>query len=278
MRALIVVVSSSTDITDDVTRRKTRVIPEDYRKKALEVFSSVDVDSFSCSNSIDSQSEFVAFVESRIRNFEIIACIFDKADYQLVEISKFGLFSVTFDRPEALRNFQNYFFSHFSLWMNNFIHLAKCYSRTHDWNKFLLPYGVFNFSGLQSLGQRMRDSATEGRFIRELDDFIGQMNRKRTPKQKGGWRSNEVFYEDDSGVFFRAATEQHAEAESLNHDLVCNIEKLTRFGVRIAPKFHFNATPGYGSVFGNVDFTTCHGPSKSVANLSHVNVFPNNYF
>lgn len=278
MKALIIVASSSGDITSDVSTRQARLIPEDYRKKAREVFSSVDVASFLCSNTLESQADFVRFVERHTKNFEMVACIFDRNDYHLVEGVQFGFFAITFDRAEAMRNPQNYFFSHFSLWMKNFIHLAKCYSRTHDWNKFLLPYGVFNNLSLQTLGQKVRDLAAEGRFIRELDQFIGEMNRKRSPKQKGGWRSEEVYYKDDSGVFFRAATEQHAEAESQGHDPVCNIEKFIRFGVRIPPKFHFNATPRTGSMFGNIDFSTCHGPRKSVANLSHINVFPNNYF
>jgi hypothetical protein len=278
MKALIVVASSNKLICADIKTRKAKFIPKDYRARLHQVFASVDVEEFLAPDISTEQSDFIDFIERKSRTFDFIACIVDQDDYHLIEGSVFGLFTVLFNRSLALKNCQNYFFSHVGSWIKNFIHLAKCYARTHDWNKFLLPYRVFDFDGLSSLGQRLRDCSFEPKFIREVDNYIHRMNGKRCPGRKGGWRDKQIFYKDDAGVYFCVADEKHAEAEAVDHSPICKLEKFYRFGGKIAPKFHFNATPKRGEVFGNQSYETCHGPTKSVSGLTHINVFPNNFF
>jgi hypothetical protein len=268
MKIAILLVSSNNNVLDFFNERKGSIIPKEIRERGIE-FSTLTVHGESTEEQI-----IDTLIDGHHKYDAVGALIEDKHVDKTTYFSP-AIFTKTFSTDAAQPNFQNYFGHNLKRWLKNLIFLCRQFSDGKQKKCLLLPHGSFLAPELDGLFDVCKAHADDGPFPELLEKSLKCIRERSVPKKKKS--GDQHFLLDDSGKYFSLGKEHHGQSETSNppHSATCSLTAAARFGVSIDQKVHFNVSRDEQKISGS--FLDCHGKTQSIAECSHINMFPNRF-
>jgi hypothetical protein len=270
MKTSIVVLTPDRELSRTVTIRKESLIPSDLRKR----YPKLTVLTFPIqqTTSIDDLASFFA---AHKNDGVIVVC--DNRAALFVRYLGTPLFTVIFDHTFGGMNLQNYFQMILSKTIKAF---AAFWTRFEDGalrKLLILPLRNFSADELGALrGLFVNGVNANGNFNNHLDDLLGELRQRQRPKRQRHYKT--TYLVDDAGKHFQYGHEIHCRLETTvpPHNRLCAVSGIYRFGKRYDSERHFNVSRDGEDIQGV--FHDCHGASAERGPVSHVNIFPNDFF
>jgi len=273
MKVRILVLTVCKDLCDFAGRKKLGLIPEDIRKRAYFAGRNVDLQAMHLQGSCYA-TDVEKVVHDLVASLDGILILCETRLAGSIGHLAGSCFLCSFDEIDSPSKFGNLLGRALSRSMKNF----EVYCRRFDDHKFqkifVLPANNFSSPEFAHLKESFGAGAIGTGFPERLDEALKAMRKCQRPKIQ---RPEErIYYVDDRNLFFEYGKERHARfATGIPHGMLCAINGYFRFGRRFDPLRHFNVSRQ--GVPLTHEFTDCHGDLRAVANVSHANVFPNDF-
>jgi hypothetical protein len=268
MRVAVVVVSSDQTVLDFVRAQKGRLLPNSLRNLNY----TFDFMIFNPLKGVEIRD----FVLNKIFDFECFGLLLDSNSPLDVGRDCASFFLVRAEFPENREKLNNFFGNFLAIWLGNLIFLREKFSSRGNAKFLLLPRRNFCAIEIDKIFKLIEFCLLKPNFREQLEEAIRNLRKRSSPKKAS--RSPNRYIVDDDEKFFEFATEKHAEAATGGpHDSTCKLNKRFRFGVSVNSKDHFNVSKGRPGKTWSGNIVDCHSTPKSFSNVSHLNVFPNDY-
>ena len=113
-------------------------------------------------------------------------------------------------------------------------------------------------------------------YFENVNVKIEQLKRRQQPKKASS--RPKKYLVDDAGKYFEYGFERHARVETVipPHLIQCGLNSEYRFGRRFDRERHFNVSLGRDERL-TFTFADCHGGAQPRSEVSHANIFPNDF-
>lgn len=267
MKIATIVASGDNQVHAFVEKRKASLVPRERRGH-----HKIDV----ISHDLSKESDFTERVLSLQEGYDVVSLVLIDGLHADLGRAAQALFVGHLRLPSDNQYWGNIFSSFFSRWLGNLEFMAKYFKNEKERKIVLLPRNHFVASDLAALFGAVYHDTDQGTWKRSIELAISRIADRQMPKKSTS--SPRRYIVDDEGKHFEISLEHHAEAETgPPHDLVCSLTKTFRFGFRIDSKTHYNVSSQRDSQRLSGKFLNCHLSEMRYRDVTHLNVFPNNF-
>ena len=225
-----------------------------------------------------SSADFERFLLSRARGSDACVVLLDAQWARVAERVQDTVFLVRFDRSEVDESLRNFFHRMTARGLRALIKLLARFDRGDDGKLLTLPLRNFHAVDLAELARLCREDALVTTFGEDLEAQLVALRSRVRPRRRTA--SKRVYVVDDRRRFFHYGPERHARfATGTPHLPACELAGLYRFGCAIDDCRHYNVSETEGDVTTiEGRFEDCHGAGHDVGDVTHLNMFCNDYF
>lgn len=277
MNILVCLISSLDNIAEVVARQRERLIPQDlFKKKGPDYPVDFKVSIYNPNKEGISLAKFLL---REAKTSEAVILLVEETHLCILEPVKNAVFAATFEvKNERVGNFKNFFGSYFSQLFRNYFVIKTWMDDAEKMQAMMLPLRNFDAPELREIARLSRDESRCANLILNMEVQIAGIIKRRVPRKYSSFKHK--YFVDARGMHFIYGNEKHARFDTGKpHIAACEFNGHFRFGKRIDPSRHYNASFGDGDkTYVAGDFSDCHGTILTVPKRSHLNMFVNDFF
>jgi len=275
MKFLIVVVTQESRVARFISVRQTGAIPADKRNLFFKRGITFSMKAFLARNP-DCEGLY-QFLANAIKGVDGLILVCDhKLRVASMPLSD-AFFLATFNSMDQ-SSIQNFFGQIIARTLKNFWVYMDRFSDAKFQKLLLLPLQNFVADELAQIRRLFSENAASNNFANALDQNLGRLYSRRTPK--GNSRFRTIYVRDDKSHYYSYGYEIHAQLESAvpPHEPTCELNGFFRFGLKYDHRRHYNVSERSDRSTISGVFINCHGEPVAADSRSHLNMFPNGFF
>jgi hypothetical protein len=271
VRRAFICAASTTEALTILRQRQNALIPQEFRG-ANDSLIPVQV---------QTAEQLEAYIAEKIGgtedSYDLVVLLCEAALEFAVRPFKYIFWTTEFDSPGS-DQFGNHIAKKIARLLKSLGVLQRTMQDYVGQQTLLLPTGNFRSDSLRQLRAIIANYEAHLDFSSAVSAAVGQVIADHRKPRRLKERNQQRCFVDERDCCFKFGFEKHGQADTASppHRVTCALSAAYRFGMRFDAERHFNVMHHHHPRL-TIKFDDCHGTQQAFKEVTHVNMWPNDF-